>query len=119
MAFDDTEWPAYGTWVCDRDSGPRELIHGEWRPEVVKACTFPGCKGVMTLNDHLPWLVRWFCEVSWEHFEFEKPCTFAGCKGVMTSHHEPGVIAVDDFTQDAIGDYQGLIGAPLCPGTVP
>ena len=47
MAFDDTEWPAYGTWVCDRDSGHRELLHGEWRPSV-KACTFAGCEGVMT-----------------------------------------------------------------------
>ena len=72
MAFDDTEWPSYGTWVCDRDSGHRELVYGQWRPTQVKACTFAGCKGVMTLNDHLgPWLVRWFCEVNSDHFELE------------------------------------------------
>jgi hypothetical protein len=71
MAFDDTEWPSYGTWVCDRDSGHRELVYGQWRPTQVKACTFAGCKGVMTLNDHGPWLRRWFCEVNWDHFELE------------------------------------------------
>jgi hypothetical protein len=72
MAFDDREWPTYGTWVCDRDSGHRELLYGEWRPEVVKPCTFPGCKGVMTLNDlHGPFILKWHCEVTLDHLEIE------------------------------------------------
>ena len=72
MAFDDTEWPTYGIWVCDRDSSHCWLLHGDETPSV-KACTFAGCRGVMTDESHFQMssFAKWRCDVNSDHEEFE------------------------------------------------
>ena len=75
MAFDDTEWPSYGILVCDRDSSHCWLLNGDETPSV-KACTFAGCRGVMTDELHLLHFgpghsFVWSCDVNSDHEEFE------------------------------------------------
>ena len=72
MAFDDTEWPTYGIWVCNRDSSHCWLLYGDETPSV-KACTFAGCSGVMTDESHFQMssFAKWRCDVNSDHEEFE------------------------------------------------
>jgi hypothetical protein len=72
MAFDDTKWPSYGILVCDRDPSHCWLLHGDETPSV-KACTFAGCRGVMTDEIPLqrPSVAKWRCDVTSDHEEFE------------------------------------------------
>ena len=70
MTFDDSDMPAYGTWVCDRDSNHNELLPVKASvPPKTKPCSVGGCRGRMTCGFH-HFRACWICNLA-DHEEWE------------------------------------------------